>query len=131
MPLIVRLALVFAAGAVFGSFLSTDRIVFAVALAPVLLLWSLRGGESATLAGFAIVAIGLSVLHKQRTHLPCRNYADGASVEITGALLAQPTEAQRSVPVRVRGPNACKRPIRVRLPDDATDLKLGDEVRVS
>lgn len=52
---------------------------------------------------------------------------DGADIDVTGVLEATPTALQRTVPLHIRG----KARVRVRVPDDAPALRMGQQVRVT
>jgi len=128
MPLIARLAIVFASGAIAGAFLtvSSSIVICTFGIAGALAL--ARDRELVALAGMAACALVLGSIDHARTQRTCTRFADGARIHVTGTLETRPSDAQRTVQLRTGQGGACGS-VRVRLPDDAPQLFVGDAVR--
>lgn len=113
MPLITRLALVFAGGAAAGAFVAGISPWLLVLLL-VLLLTMLCRHDALLLAAFAVAGLALGSLQSATRSTLCPPPVDGAKVEFTGVLEATPGNRQRTVVVRN---GDCR--VRVRVPDDA------------
>ncbi|MGQ0562876.1 MAG: DNA internalization-related competence protein ComEC/Rec2 [Gemmatimonadota bacterium] len=125
MPLIARIAMVFASGAIAGSFLTDFPVVLAVAACGALLLF-MRERESALLAVIAIAGVALGALDSAADAARCPPIPDRAPLDVAGVLELTPTEANRTVTLSAEG--LCR--LRVRLPDSLVDFRMGAEVRV-
>ncbi|MGQ0813205.1 MAG: DNA internalization-related competence protein ComEC/Rec2 [Gemmatimonadota bacterium] len=123
MPLIARIAMVFAGGAIAGSFLSDVPILMTVIVCGALLLFS-RAREPALLCAIALAGCALGALRAGADRSQCPPIGDRTAVSVEGVLESTPTEAQPTVPLRSE---ACR--YRVRVPDGAS-FTIGDEVQV-
>jgi competence protein ComEC len=130
-PLIARLALVFASGAVAGAFLSnlTNLVIICVA-ACALLLTIAHDREHVLLLALGTCAIALGALHAERARAGCTRVADGAPIDVSGVLETLPTELQRTVRLRLAKNVFCGGGVRVRMPESSPFLHMGDPVRV-
>lgn len=131
MPLIARLALVFASGAVAGAFLSnlTNLVIICVA-ACALLLTIARDREHVLLLALGTCAIALGALHAERARAGCTRVADGAAIDVSGVLETALSDAQRTVSLRLERNVFCGGVVRVRMPESAPALHMGDAARV-
>lgn len=131
MPLITRLALVFVSGAVAGAFLSdlTNLVIICVA-GCALMLAIARDREHVLLLALGTCAIALGALHAERARAGCARVADGAAIDVSGALETGLTDTQRTVRLRLGQNGFCDGVVRVRMPDSAPALHTGTAVRV-
>ena len=125
MPLITRIALIFAAAAAAGAFLTDFPVPIAAGAAAVLLLFR-NDAEPALLCAIAIAGVALGGLKASADRARCPAIADRTAIDLVGVVHVTPTQAQRTVPVRAA--SGCM--LRVRVPDEDTGFTMGDEVRV-
>lgn len=123
MPLIVRLAIVFAAGAIAGSFLPhLPELLFLLAIL------AFRRNEHTYLIAVAVIGIVAAGAKTRVQEQQCPPMIDRAPVTIKGTALSASSDAQRSIQLKVKG--FCKGYVRVRMPDDAAHVKIGDQLEV-
>lgn len=125
MPLITRIALIFAAGATAGAFFTEFPAFIAIAGAALLVAFH-RNREPVLLCAIAIAGITLGALKVARDRAGCPARADRNSIDMMAVLHMTPTDEHRTVPVR--DSSGCD--WRVRLPDDAAEFTMGDDVRI-
>lgn len=131
MPLIARIAIVFASGAITGSFLPAFSASVIVLSAIAALLWYFsREREPVVLLAFAITGVAFGCLHASRAKQPCVRYPDGASVQVAGVAQTRADATQRTIQMRADA-GGCTVSMRVRLPDASLVFQPGDELRVA
>ena len=128
MPLIARLAMVFASGAIAGSFLAGFPLLpYAALLCIAVACAATKNPEVRALATIASFGLMLGAFNTKRERMVCVHLADGAQLAVTGIIETRPNENRRTASARADGFGAC-RSIRVRLPDDEQTWLVGDAV---
>lgn len=130
MPLIARIAMVFASGAIAGGLLPDLRLLVLAAAAALTVALVARDREISTLACAALIAVALGAVDHARKQAACTRFRDGAALRIRGVLETRPSDTQRTVQLNTGASGAC-RMLRVRLPDEAAQLSVGDAVTVA
>ncbi|HEX6560081.1 MAG TPA: DNA internalization-related competence protein ComEC/Rec2 [Longimicrobiales bacterium] len=128
MPLIARIAMVFASGALAGAYLSDlSSLLLPLCAAGIAVVLLAREREAGMLVLVSVSALVLGAVDHNRKQATCHRFADGQLIRVAGLLETRPSDAQRTVQLRTGASGAC-RTVRVRLPDDAAQLAVGDAI---